>query len=312
MYHSKYMEYLFGSSKDGDLYQLGECPGCKYWPTVLQPHLHAKACIFDSVGNPRYKSSVKLANEWQSLGNRAETYFSKGDDGCRAPPLELLDCLNDDRQTLLRGVRIQLLLRTETPTTFDRLQRRPKLRAALSDLLSNGIRLNDCEFRSRSAAKHGGLEVHYTIHFRRSSVENVADVVRDLIRSRTFNAGLAANLQQQGWKVQAKDIQVTELNQPPVSHGVPPSVTLIIAAVFGAGLAITTLLIGLVKLRSYASAMRAGGIATRTEEYGGHSSTHFGGAQGAHGYNAIEQVSRLLPVLICPQFSWCASLAFDG
>jgi hypothetical protein len=267
-----------------DLYQYGECPTCKYWPTYLDPKKHrdTKACIFDTDSNPSaadpfyYRSSVQLAKKWKALDRPVSTFFTDDHATCVPPSLLLLDCLNDQKGKLLRGVRIHLVLRTETAASFDKLHRRPLLTTALANMLSNGIRLQDCEFMSRSDMDTGGVLVHYTIRFRKSSSENIADIIADVTASRTFTGGIAADLQQHGWSIQAKDLVIAEdFQEQPAgqsSHILRTSVE-VLASAFA--------------LSAFALAVSKSAPAMaehETSEYGRNSQAHLGHGGG---YNSV-------------------------
>jgi hypothetical protein len=300
---------LFSASPSKDLYEHGECPNCKYWPTVLNTKGSMKACIFDSTTNPSaahpfyYHSSEKLASEWKRAGHTAVTYFTDGGSTtCNPPSLLMLDCLNDDKGELLRGVRIHLIIRTETAKSFDAKHRKPLLTTALANMLSNGVRMQDVEFIHRenlhAKARLGkdlgkiawpgqdddieGLRVHYTIHFRRSSSENIADVIAGLTNSATFTGGIAADLQRHGWNIQAKDLAIAEdFEDIPIKQGASSVLRLLPEVIF-ACFALSLVAVAVSKF-DFAKGLSV----EQASEYGQNTKTHFGGGPRSYGYNSV-------------------------
>lgn len=91
-------------------YEWGECPECKYWPTVIQKNEGLKACVFDNTADPNqdhpffYQSSEQLVTYWAKAGNRpAETHYGSGGHCLQHSFEAIAECMDDGTGRLIPG-----------------------------------------------------------------------------------------------------------------------------------------------------------------------------------------------------------------
>jgi hypothetical protein len=88
-------------------YTWGECPTCKYWPTVPGKFEGLKACINDNTADPSttdpffYRTSVQMAKYYEQFGSRYNTTFLSGGHCKQHSFAEMADCLDDNTGRLL-------------------------------------------------------------------------------------------------------------------------------------------------------------------------------------------------------------------
>lgn len=88
-------------------YTWGECPTCKYWPTVPGKFDGLKACIFDNTEDPRpqdpyfYRSSEQMVQYYKDNGTRYEQHFGSGGHCVQHSFQAIATCMDDGTGRLL-------------------------------------------------------------------------------------------------------------------------------------------------------------------------------------------------------------------
>ena len=88
-------------------YTWGECPTCKYWPTVVGKFDGLKACIFDNTADPNaqnpffYRTSEQMAQYYKTAGNRYETSYGSGGHCVMHSYEAIATCMDDGTGRLL-------------------------------------------------------------------------------------------------------------------------------------------------------------------------------------------------------------------